>query len=101
MNMNTQSSAPASNLNMAAETTENSEKTQTTPAGMKILSGLIQQQSQDSHPFPDGGALPPKESEQNQNTQDSFSGNFNSSEYYEPGASASVLPKPLQFPEQH
>lgn len=82
--MSTQNSVQNNNFNANAETPENPEKMQTTPAGMKIFSGLIQQQAQDSHPFPDGGALPPKETEQNQNTQNSFSGNFDSPEYYEP-----------------
>lgn len=79
---NAQNSASGDNLNTAAEVPENPKKTQTTPAGMKLFSGLIQQQEQNTNPFHDGEALPPKESEQPQNTQNSFSGNFNS-DYYE------------------
>ncbi len=75
-------SEPGDNLNTSAETPENPKKTQSTPAGMKLFSGLIQQQEQNTNPFHDGGALPPKESEQPQNTQNSFSGNFNSG-YFE------------------
>ena len=69
--------------NQSSQTDTNwQEKPQTTPSGMKILSGLIQQKDQNTPPFPDGGALPPKETELPQSAQNSFSGNF-SSEYYE------------------
>ncbi len=70
------------NENNAQPTNFQQQKPQTAPSGMKILSGLIQQQEQNTNPFHNGGALPPKESEQPQNTQNSFSGDFNS-EYYD------------------
>lgn len=57
------------------------EKKPEIPAGMKLFPGLTQQ-GQNTNPFHDGGALPPKEPEQPQNTQNSFSGNFNP-DYYE------------------
>lgn len=79
--MNEQKS-PASNNSTPQATENQQEKTQSTPNGMKILSGLIQQKEQNTTPFPDGGALPPKETEQPQSSPNSFSGSY-TSDYYE------------------
>lgn len=73
----TQNKAPTQNENLQTQ------KPQTTPSGMKLFSGLIQQKEQNTPPFPDGGTLPPKESEQMQGSQNSFYGNPDNSEYYE------------------
>ena len=59
----------------------------TTPAGMRTFSELTQNKEPNASPFYNGGALPPKETEQAQN---SFSGspddfeNFENTEYLEP-----------------
>ena len=61
------------------------EQNQTAPSGMKLFSGLIQQQEPDTNPFPDGGALPPEKSRPSQNFFSGSADVLNDPEYYDSG----------------